>query len=124
MVSPVRTLRFSPLSTYLAAAGDSKTIALYSVKFGEQIANLTGSQSWILGIDWSDTGEYLLSGSFDGKAKVWSVEQRACVATHSETEGAIWAARWLPKGGAGKSEYFVTAGQGGNIAFYREATGG
>jgi len=104
-----------------------------------------------MALDWSDTGEYLLSGyvifprtirlervdtyavffwlmlkgrarAFDGKAKVWSVEQRVCVATHTETDKTLWAVRWLPK--TGRSEYFVTAGAGRNVAVYREATGG
>ena len=46
----------------LAAAGDARVIALYDVKSGEQVANLTGHGAWIFSLDWSDTGEYLLSG--------------------------------------------------------------
>lgn len=55
-------MAFSPASKFLAAAGDAKLIALYDVKNGEQVANLTGSGSWIMSLDWSPTGEYLLSG--------------------------------------------------------------
>lgn len=58
----MRTVAFSPASKFLAAAGDAKLIALYDVKNGEQVANLTGSGSWIMSLDWSPTGEYLLSG--------------------------------------------------------------
>jgi WD40 repeat protein len=60
--------------------------------------------------------------SFDGKVKVWSIDTRSCVATHSETEKAIWSVKWLPK--VGKSEGFATAGSSRSISFYREATGG
>lgn len=60
--------------------------------------------------------------SFDGKAKVWSIDQKTCVATHSESEHGLFAVRWLPR--IGKNEGFVTAGAGKNIAFYREAMGG
>ncbi|KAG4027891.1 hypothetical protein MFRU_026g00720 [Monilinia fructicola] len=123
LIQPVRTLSFSPLSTFLAAAGDSATIALYSVAHGEQVANMTGHTAWIFSIDWSFTGEYLASGSWDGKVKAWSVEGRNCVATHSETDKALWAVKWLPKV-QGKSESFVTAGANGSLTFYREATGG
>ncbi|RAL65436.1 hypothetical protein DID88_001003 [Monilinia fructigena] len=123
LIQPVRTLSFSPLSTFLAAAGDSATIALYSVAHGEQVANMTGHTAWIFSIDWSFTGEYLASGSWDGKVKVWSVEGRNCVATHSETDKALWAVKWLPKV-QGKSESFVTAGANRSLTFYREATGG
>lgn len=122
LVKPVRTVSFSPAGTRLAAAGDARIIALYDVQHGEQVANLTGHSAWIFSVDWSDTGEYLLSGSFDGKVKVWSVDQRTCVATHSETEKALWCVKWLPK--TGRSETFATAGANRSISFYREATGG
>lgn len=122
MVKPVRSLAFSPGGTRLAATGDSKIIALYDVQHGELVANLTGHSAWIFSVDWSDTGEYLLTGSFDGKAKVWSIDQRTCVATHSETEKTLWSVKWLPK--TGRSEGFATAGANRSISFYREATGG
>jgi superkiller protein 8 len=91
------------------------------MKHGEHVGNLTGHSAWISTIDWSDTGEFLLSGSMDGKVKVWSVERSACVATHSETTKTLWAARWLPK--TGKSEMFCTAGANRSLSFYREAAG-
>ena len=60
--------------------------------------------------------------SYDGKAKVWSIDRREAVATHSETEKILWSVRWLPK--VGKGEGFATAGASRNICFYREAIGG
>ncbi|TVY19108.1 Meiotic recombination protein rec14 [Lachnellula arida] len=123
LVKPVRTVAFSPAGTRLAAAGDARVIALYDVQHGEQVADLTGHSAWIFSIDWSDTGEYLLSGSFDGKVKVWSIDRRVCVATHSETDKTLWCVKWLPKVG-NKSEAFATAGANRSISFYREATGG
>ncbi|KAH8596485.1 WD40-repeat-containing domain protein [Bisporella sp. PMI_857] len=122
LVKPVRTLAFSPAGTRLAAAGDARVIALYDVQHGEQVANLTGHSAWIFSVDWSDTGEYLLSGSFDGKVKAWSIDTRSCVATHSETDKTLWCVKWLPK--TGRSEGFATAGANRSITFYREATGG
>lgn len=62
LVKPVRSVAFSPGGKLLAAAGDSKVIALYDVSSGEQVANLMGHGAWIFSLDWSDTGEYLLSG--------------------------------------------------------------
>lgn len=138
----VRAVAFSPGGKLLAAAGDSKIIVLYDTSSGEQVANLSGHSAWIMSLAWSHTGEYLLSGyvghsvsrlpldietdcfkrSFDGKVKVWSIDTRACVATHSETEKCVWSVKWLPK--IGKTEGFATAGANRSIAFYREATGG
>ena len=62
LVKPVRAVAFSPGGKLLAAAGDSKVIALYDVSSGEQVANLTGHGAWIFSLDWSNSGEYLLSG--------------------------------------------------------------
>ena len=62
LIKPVRAVSFSPGGKLLAAAGDSKVIALFDALSGEQVANLTGHMAWILSLDWNDTGEYLLSG--------------------------------------------------------------
>lgn len=64
----------------------------------------------------------IMHRSFDGKVKVWSIDTKTCVATHSETDKAVWSVKWIPK--VGKSEGFATAGANRSIAFYREATGG
>ena len=62
LVNPVRSVAFSPGCKLLAAAGHSKVIALYDVASGEQVANLMGHGAWIMSLDWSHTGEFLLSG--------------------------------------------------------------
>ena len=62
LVKPVRCVAFSPGGKLLAAAGDARVIALYDVSSGDQVANLTGHSAWIFSLDWSFTGEYLLSG--------------------------------------------------------------
>ncbi|KAI9841710.1 MAG: hypothetical protein M1837_000442 [Sclerophora amabilis] len=120
-IKPVRSVAFSPGGKLLAAAGDSRIIALFDVLSGDQIGNLTGHGGWIMSLDWSDTGEYLLSGAFDGKTKVWSIDTRACVATHAETDKSLWSVKWLPK--TGRTEHFAIGGANRSISFYREATG-
>ena len=60
--------------------------------------------------------------SHDSKAKVWRIETRSCVATHSHGDKPLWSAKWLPKA-PGKSEMFALAGGNNSISFYREAAG-
>ena len=128
MIKPVRAVSFSPGSKLLAAAGDARIIALYDPESGEQIANLSGHAAWITSLDWSHTGQYILSGSLDGKVKVWDIERRVCVATHGESDKGLWCVKWLPKGDTSveraKAERFVTVGSNKAIVVYREATGG
>lgn len=136
LAKPVRAVAFSPGCKRLAAAGDAGIIALYDMEHGEHVGNLSPSSSggsssnaWITSIDWNHNGEYLLSGSLDGKVRVWDVDRGVCVATHSETDKALWSVRWLPKTdkalapGMGKGEMFCAAGANRSITFYREATG-
>jgi superkiller protein 8 len=110
--------------------GDALLISLYSTSSGETLANLSGHSAWITSLSFNHSGEYLLSGDFSGKAKVWAVETRNCVATHGESEKGLWSVRWLPKsttqreGAMGRSEMFAVAGANRGIAFYREASGG
>lgn len=61
--------------------------------------------------------------SFDGKVKVWSTDTKACVATYSETDKALYAVKWIPRG-FGIGEGFLTTGANRSIRFYREAVGG
>ncbi|KAH0844646.1 hypothetical protein AYO21_02029 [Fonsecaea monophora] len=128
LIKPVRAVKFSPGSTLLAAAGDARIISLYDPTSGEQIANLSGHAAWITDLDWNHSGQYVLSGSLDGKVKVWDIERRACVATHGESEKGLWCVKWQPKGETSvqrqKAERFVTVGSNKAVAIYREATGG
>lgn len=124
LAKPVRAVAFSPGVSRLAAAGDAGIIALYDLNHGNHVGNLTGHDAWIMSIAWNTTGEYLLSGSFDGKVKVWSMERQACVATHSETDKALWSVQWLPRLQVSKPDMFVTGGSNRSLTFYREASGG
>lgn len=81
-----------------------------------------------MSLDFNSTGEYLLSGAFDGKSKVWNVETRTCVATHGESDKGLWSVRWLTRStglaGGMRGDLFAVAGAGRGISFYREASGG
>ena len=111
--------------------GDALLITLSSTTSGETLANLPGHNAWVTSLSFNHSGEYLLSGDFGGKCKMWSVETRNCVATHGETDKGLWSVRWLPKGTTqresavlGRAEAFAVAGAGRGIGIWREASGG
>ncbi|KAM3420843.1 hypothetical protein BST61_g4083 [Cercospora zeina] len=114
LIKLVRSVKFSPANKFLAAAGDSRIIALYDTQSGEQVANLTGHGSWITSLDWNWSGEFLVSCGYDGKVKVWSMERRECVATQTESERCLWGVKWLFQGPKARNEVFVTGGENGS----------
>lgn len=68
-----------------------------------------------------EDGLLILNRSHDSKAKIWGIETRTCVATHSHGDKPLWSAKWLPK--STRSEMFALGGGTNAISFYREAAG-
>lgn len=125
---PLRSVRFSPGNFYLAVGSDSKVISLYNVASGEHVVNLSGHEGWIFSLSWSQGGDFLLSCSYDGRAKVWSMENMTCVNTQTDNDKPLLGAAWLDKGWGkgvigGKNKGFVTVGVECVIRWYREAAG-
>lgn len=125
---PIRSVRFSPGNFYLAVAGDAKIISLYSVASGEHVVNLNGHEGWIFSLTWSQGGDFLLSSSYDGRSRIWSLESMKCVNTQSDSDRPLLGSAWLDKGWGkgvigGKNKGFVTVGEEKIIRWYREAAG-
>ena len=68
------------------------------------------------------SGWKLVTKNGSDPTKVWRVETRMCVATHSHGDKPLWTAKWLPKSPT-KSEMFALGGGNNSISFYREAAG-
>lgn len=126
----IRAVKFSPHNSLLAAAGDTRIIALYSIAgsgSGEEVGLLKGHAAWIFAIDWSMDGTLLLSGDWNGQARVWDIESRQCLWTGAaNADGVIWSLSWLPYPDKSpmlrqRSQGFVIGGKGGNLVFFRES---
>lgn len=114
----IRAVRFSPASEVLASVGDSKIIQLHDVRTGEQIGQMSGHSNVITCVDWNQTGELLVTGSIDGRVKVWHVARKECVGTFTENVGhKIWCVRWC-KMGPSRLEGFVVGGSEKILRFY------
>ena len=65
----------SPCEELLALIGKgNRTLVVWDITSGTQIAELTGHQSLITTVAFSPSGEHLISGDADGKLIVWRVQ--------------------------------------------------
>jgi WD40 repeat protein len=67
----VHIVAFSKGDRLLASAGADKSIKIWSVKDKTLIQTLTGHDRGVSSVDFSDDVSSLVSGSLDGKVKVW-----------------------------------------------------
>lgn len=51
--------------------------------------------------------------AMDGRVKVWDFEQKSCVATQTESNSAVWSAKW-----SRTSDGFTTAGADKALYWY------
>ncbi len=156
----VRCVRFEPSGKIIAISrdmGTKGTISLYDVKYGELIGLLSipthsagkvtgiggiAHTGWIFNLDFNSTGEFLVSGGYDGKARIWNTTSKEREATISispndlededqeddEDTKAILDVKFIPKGYRNKSvgdknEGVVIVGLDKGIRWYREAGG-
>lgn len=122
-----RAVKLSPMNTLVAVAGDSETISLFTLNGGDLIGTFVGHDSWVFALDWNLDGSLLLSVSQDGKAKIWSIEDRACVSTLNDSDQPLFAGAYIRNGhGAqiigGASQGVVTGGIDRTLRWYREAS--
>lgn len=115
----IRGLCFSPDSESIAVTGDARVISLFDVRTGEQISQLSATSSASLTcIDYNASGELLVTGSIDGKVKVWHVARKECVGTFTESVGhKIWSVKWC-KMGPNRLDGFIVGGSQGLLRFY------
>jgi superkiller protein 8 len=56
----------------------------------------------------------VLTGSaIDGRVKVWDFEQKACMATQTETTTTVWSAKWQRT-----TDGFITGGADNSLYWY------
>ncbi|PPQ65730.1 hypothetical protein CVT24_011763, partial [Panaeolus cyanescens] len=122
----VRSLAWSPDSTFLLSASEDKRLVLHDVRSppGAAIASFSGHTSWVLSTDISPDGRLGLSGSADKTIKVWDIGARAAVSTVQDN-GEVWSVSWRPKPpAAGSPGAFVSGGEDGVVKWWRGAGAG
>jgi WD repeat-containing protein 61 len=130
----------------LISGSDDKRICLHDIRTtsnskstGGAVAYLSGHAGWVVSTDVNPNSKLILSGyvtphshirivsdrthrSCDKTIKIWDIGQRAAVSTAQDT-GDVWSVSWRPippEPGHGAGS-FITAGEDGNVKWWRSA---
>jgi WD40 repeat protein len=108
--STVNIIRFSPNGLYLASGGDDSAIVIWvqksrPIEFGSSIEKvvwcnhkiLRGHLSDIYDIAWSPDSKYLISGSVDNRALIWSLEKGKVIDRSIDHLHFVQGVSWDPR---------------------------
>jgi WD40 repeat protein len=95
LFSSIFSLSFSPNGEFLAGGGGGGNILIWSLKDGQQVANLEGHSDRIWSVDFSPDGKILASGSDDETIKLWNFFKDKPIDTRlfnilKDRNGKIW----------------------------------
>ena len=95
-------LLFLTNGTLLASQSLGKTVKLWNVGTGENIATLEGHEEEVWSMAFSPDGTVLATGdggqSINGKVRLWDVETGENIATLEGHEGYVWSMAFSPDG--------------------------
>ncbi len=108
--SNVNIIRISPNGMYLASGGDDSAIVIWvqknrPVEFGSSIERITWSNHKILrghlsdvyDLAWSPDSKYLISGSVDNRALIWSLEKAKVIDRSIDHRHFVQGVSWDPR---------------------------
>jgi WD40 repeat protein/DNA-binding SARP family transcriptional activator/energy-coupling factor transporter ATP-binding protein EcfA2 len=121
-----RTLRIPAFGKYavamgkparVAVAGNAQAVGVFPIVLtdadGTHAQRLTGHTDWIDALAFDQDGTHLVSGSFDGTARIWDLATGKLVRTiHADAQTVRWVA-YSPDG-----KRVVTAGADGTIRIW------
>jgi WD40 repeat protein/serine/threonine protein kinase len=96
---PVVALAVAPDSQTLATAGFDKTVRLYNLSSGAELAVLEGHSKGPRAVAFSPDGQTLASGGYDRSVLLWDVGERKLKATLTGHKGAICSLAFSADGG-------------------------
>jgi len=108
----VAAVAFSPDGKMLALAGDDKSIHLFLVADGKELAALTGHEGAVRAIAFSSDGKRLASGSDDTTIKLWNVETKTKIVTLEGHTAGVRSVAFAPDG------KLVSGGADGKVRFW------
>ena len=105
---------FSPDEKRIAIGGSDNKVRLINLG-GEIETELTGHNSAVTSLTFTEDGKYLVSGSEDGSIKVWDLEKKQVIYTHVMLDEKRWTTQ-VPSG------HFYATQEGMETMFFVRGT--
>ena len=115
--APILAIAFSPDGSTLALACSDGVVLLLESSTGDTLGEPLVHDSAVAGVVFDTTGERLLTGSLDGKARLWDLTRRITVVTLAE-QGGIRCLAFRTGG-----DVFATSGDEGTGRLWETSTG-
>lgn len=77
-------MSFDPHATILGTGSMDYLAKLYDLELGKEFLNLSGHRAEIVSLSFSSEGDKVITGSFDGSAKIWDLWNGTCVFSFDE----------------------------------------
>ena len=116
--SELNDLAMTPDGRVLVAASDDTRVHLWLLPDQEdreagraiQHTKLDEHDDWVTSVDVDASGRHLLTGSYDGTARIWSLVDGACMAVLEGHRGPVLDVSW--------GEFPVTVSQDGSVRYW------
>jgi WD40 repeat protein len=93
----VTAVRFTPNDSFLVSASVDSTIQLWSRTTGS-IVHKISQPSGIAYMDLSEDGQYVVTGGYDSKVRIYRLEDGALLKEFAGHEGTVWTVAFSPDG--------------------------
>lgn len=100
----VKAVKWSPNGTWLAAAYDDLSgnedfnVAIWDVANEVIVYTLEGHTAGLTDVDWSPTGNRLISSSMDSTVNIWDATTGTLIGTFTDHTGPVYDVHWASDG--------------------------
>lgn len=98
LFATVNAVNISPNRNIIASVSDDKTIKLWQLETGKEIATISGHTNFIKAVAFSPNGEILATGSEDKTIKLWDINTGGEIGTLTGHSHTVKSVAFSPRG--------------------------